>query len=893
MSDAISCMQITDLKCNWLRNPIGVDTTPRLGWRLARAQRGTSQSAWQIVAASAPEALTESAADLWNSGKVMSDQCVEVMYGGVPLTSRQRAFWKVRVWDQNDCRSDWSAQATLEMGILRREEWCARWIGRVAEEGAMPPDVPPPAPLLRTEFEIDRPVRRGRAYVSGLGFCEFYVNGARCGDDVLAPGFTCYDRTVLYQAHDVTDLLKPGVNAIGVILGNGWFNCYLPDAWNFREASWRATPKLFLQLHLIYDDGQEDVIVSDETWRLTDGPIVRDGLRNGETFDARRAVNDWSTPGFDDSGWAQAAVVRGPGGSLRSQQFPPIRITRTLSPCGLNEVDSGLFVYDFGENIAGWGRLRAQAPAGAEVTLRHSERIDEHGRIDMRNINGLVEGAGFQTDRYVFRGDGVEEWAPRFTYHGFQYVELSGLPEVPSLDNLAADVVHTDLASRGSFVCSNTLLNTIQEFARRSTLANYHGMPTDCPHREKNGWTGDASLSAEQCLYNFDPVAAYRKWLQDFRDVQRPNGAYPAIVPTGGWGFNWGNGPAWDSAGVLIPYYLYLYDGVTVPIEEHYESMRRYVDYLKTMTLADGTLDFGLGDWCPPTGGPAGYACPAAVTSTAYYYVDARTVAQAAAVLGYDEDAEKYQRLAAQVRAAFRRRFIDFDAVRVSGDCQTAYGCTIFQGLLEPDETAEFGKQLVRTVEERGRHIDCGILGAKYVMHALSAIGRADLAYAIATRTDFPSWGHWIEQGATTLWECWDGAGSRNHHMFSDIGAWFYGTLAGIRPDPAAPGFHRVIVAPEPVRDLSRVQAHHDCRYGRISSNWEQDETGFRLAIDIPHNCTAVVHLPGTDPRGMTVNGELLAQSALIHGPMTVADNGRTVANVRSGQYSFICPLRS
>lgn len=529
-------------------------------------------------------------------------------------------------------------------------------------------------------------------------------------------------------------------------------------------------------------------------------------------------------PDYDDSDWQHVRIVPGPGGVLRSQQMTPIRITKTIESISVNEVRPGVWVYDLGQNISGWPQLTVSGPEGTTITLKYAEKLREDGDIDDSNIRTFVKSGEFQTDKYTLKGSGIEVWEPKFTYHGFQYIQMTGFPGTPILDNLRGRVVHTAFQKRGEFSCSNPLLNTIQQCAEWSTLTNYHGIPTDCPHREKNGWTGDAHLSAEQVLFNFNPMTAYRKWMSDFRDVQRPSGQLPGIVPTGGWGFNWGSGPAWDSAAILIPWYLYVYCGDIEVLKEHYTCMKSYVDFVTTMA-SDHIVNFGLGDWCPPVGGSSGHKCPTAVTSTAYYYVDTVILAKAAKLLGNDTDAVKYGELAEEIRKAFRAEFMDSEAGQVAGDCQTSIACALYQGLVDEFDKPKFAKALVKTVEEADRHIDAGILGTKYVMHSLTESGYADLAYEIATQTTFPSWGYWIQQGATTLWESWTGDASRNHHMFGDISAWFYKALAGINPDIADPGFKHIIISPNPVKGLDWVEAWHKCMYGVIRSNWKVERT--------------------------------------------------------------------
>jgi len=874
-------MTVGELKCNYLVSPLGVETPqPRLSWVLKTDERGQRQTAFRVVVASSRELLDRKKGDLWDSGRVLSDQSIHVVYGGKPLMSRQGCHWKVQIWDKDGKICPWSQPAYWEMGLLNPSDWNAQWISS-SRIGIGPSNIPP-APMLRRTFQLKKTVASARAYVCGMGYYELYINGRKIGDEVLTPAFTRYDSRVLYQTHDITNAIIQGENAIGVILGNGWYNCFTKEVWNFEQAPWRDQPKLLIQIHIRFVDGEETTILSDGSWRWSAGPIVFDGLRNGETYDARLEKPGWAEPGYDDSNWKDVTVVPGPGGVLRSQQMTPIRVTETIVPVSLKEVRKGVWVYDLGQNISGWAQLKVSGSAGTKVVLRYAEKLRDDGDIDQSNVNVFIRSGECQTDTYILKGEDLEVWEPRFTYHGFQYVQVAGFPGTPTLDNLRGRVVHTAFETRGEFACSKELLNAIQSCARWSTRSNYHGVPTDCPHREKNGWTGDAQLSAEQVLLNFDPMSAYTKWMADFRDVQRKSGQLPGIVPTGGWGFNWGSGPAWDSAVILIPWYMYLYCGDTSILQEHYDCMKRYVDFMSIMAT-DYIVNFGLGDWCPPTGGPQGHKCPTIVTDTAYYYVDTLTLSKIAAILGKDDEAERYLEVAAKIRDVFRKRFVDFETGRVLGNSQTSMSCALFQGLIDPDEKPKVSEALVSAVEEQNRHIDCGILGAKYVMHALTDLGHADLAYAIATQTDFPGWGNWIMQGATTLWETWDGNASRNHHMFSDISAWFYKGLAGINPNPSAPGFKHIIIRPNPVGDLSWVQAWHHSMYGRIGCNWTLKDGEYTLDLTIPPNCTAEVLLPTTDPSSVYEGGRPAhTQPGIKVGKW---HDGRMTLNVESGKY--------
>ncbi len=537
-----------------------------------------------------------------------------------------------------------------------------------------------------------------------------------------------------------------------------------------------------------------------------------------------------------------------------------------------------------GRNIAGWARLRVNGPAGTTIQMRYAEKLGPDRDIDQANIDSLTKTDMFQTDTYILKGTGVETYEPRFNYHGFQYVQVTGLPGEATTDMLEGRVVHTDLEQTGSFECSNELLNRIQRAAIASTVGNYHGMPTDCPHREKNGWTGDAQLSAEQVLLNFDPATAYTKWMDDFVDCQRPSGAFPGIVPTGGWGYNWGAGPAWDSAYILIPWYLYLYKGDLGILDRHYDGMKKYLNFLGGLAT-DHIVHFGLGDWCPPKSDTEERRAPAELTNTAYYYVDACIVSRIASLLGKKTEARRFEALAKKIKAAARKRYYDKRNGRFAPRSQTAIACFLYQGLVEPDELKAFGTMLLEEVAACNDHLDCGILGTKYLLNVLTELGHAEIAYRIATQRDYPSWGFWLQQGATTLWESWDGKASRNHHMFSDISAWFYKTLAGILPDPESPGFKHVIVKPRPVGDLTSAAGEILTPYGRFRSAWRKQDGRFVQEVSVPPNSSATVHIPTVDASGLLESGHpaQAAKGVSFRG----VEQGRAVYTVGAGCYCF------
>ncbi|MCS6775324.1 MAG: glycoside hydrolase family 78 protein [Chloroherpetonaceae bacterium] len=866
--------------CEYRVNPIGIDhLPPRLSWKLESRERAQIQTAYRIIAAATEADLRAERALLWDTGKVASNNTLHIPYAGQPLSSGQRVWWKVRVWDGQDRPSAWSAPAFFEMGLLREADWKgAQWIARSQEPAAGP------APLFRRTFPVRARPARARVYLCGLGYYELYINGRKVGDQVLDPGYTRYDRRVLYVTHDVTRLLQTGNNAIGVLLGNGFYNVHQQNAWDFDRAPWRASPRLRLLLTITDENGTTQTLISDTAWKTDDSPITYNGIYGGETYDARREQTGWNTPEFNDASWDNARIVEAPAGILSAQNHPPIRVAQTLRPVRLTEPRPGVFVFDIGQNLAGWARITAQGPAGTTITLRYGERLKPDGTLDQESIGAYVDqnkpDRRFQTDVFILKGHGHETFEPRFVYHGFQYVEVTGFPGRPTLDTLSARFVHSDIPQIGQFSCSNPLLNKIWQAGKWAFLSNLQGIPTDCPHREKNGWTGDAHLAAEQALLHFAPMPVYVKWIQDLVDEQRPSGELPGIVPTGGWGYHWGNGPAWDSALLLIPYYLYLYAGDPAPLTRHYSALKRYVDYLTTRAEG-GIVSIGLGDWAPYE-----TETPVAVTSTAYYYVDARIVAQAARLLGNTEDAQRYEQLAENIKKAFNERFYNNQTGLYANGSQTALACALYQGLTTPENRVVVLRHLIDAIQKRNYHIDTGILGARYLLHALRDHGHAEIAYRIAAQKDLPSWGYWIEQGATTLWEQWRGTDSRNHIMFGDILAWFTQTLAGIRPDPAAPGFARFLIKPHILGDLTAASATCDSVRGRILSDWKLQNGDFVLNVQVPPNTTAIVHVPLGEALTVTESGNPIAQAAGVR--FLERQEDYAVYEVLSGNYRFL-----
>ncbi len=671
----------------------------------------------------------------------------------------------------------------------------AKWITRPGYEGFGPHGLGP-APYFKKTFSVKNGLVKATLSACGLGMAVYYANGQTIGDQVLITPLTKFDARVLYSTFDLTANLQEGENTIGACLGNGWYNTE-HAFWQYHMASWRDVPKMVAQLDLMYADESREQIVTDLSWLSHDAPTLWNDPRGGEEYDARLELPDWCQPFGPTDGWKPAVMTKSPGGALLPMQHPPIRITRRLE--GQRVTDT---IWDFGQNFSGWVKITVEGEAGAAVLLEYSE-LFENGDIDNTHISVFDNGKLKNADRYILKGEGQEIWAPMFQYHGFRWckVTISGAARLVSI---VGEVVHTDFSIIGDFSCSDDMLNRIHTAVRWSTLCNYHGIPTDCPHREQNGWTGDASLSAEQSLMNYDMKEAYRKWMMDFCDVQRPSGQIPAIVPTCSWGYNWGSGPAWDSAMMLIPYYVWQNTGDSSLIEQMWEPLNRYMDFIATMAV-DDLCEFGLGDWCPP---PGANICPTKLTDSAYYYVFATTMVICSGIMKDKEREGQYRDLALRIRKAFRKEFLT-ESGDLVGDSQTAIACAIYQGLLDRDEIPKAAAHLAELVKEKDYHLDCGILGTKYIFSSLSENGYADVAYRMVVNPAMPSYAYWLNNGLTTLGEFWnlDVPASRFHHMFSEVDMWFYKHLAGIQP--LKPGYEEVLISPCFVEGLDWVEAHH------------------------------------------------------------------------------------
>ncbi|GGF45846.1 alpha-L-rhamnosidase [Echinicola rosea] len=824
------------LKTEYLVDPLGLDTSyPRLTWQMDDDRPRAAQSAYRVVV------TKEGNEEVWNSGKVPSEsQLVE--YDGEMLEPFTTYFWTVEVWDKAGNSLGASERATFETGMMGETNWQGAWIGDGQGKEVKP------APYFRREFIASKHVKKARAYIAVGGLYELSINGKRIGDHRLDPAYTRFDRRVLYVTHDVTEALHNGKNAIGVLLGNGWYNHQSTAVWNFHNAPWRNRPTFCMDIQITYEDGTKETIRTEKGWKTALSPVVFNSIYTAEHYNARLEQPGWDKPGFDDRDWKDVIYRSAPAKEISAQVMPPIRHNKTIPAKAVEKINDSTYVFDLGRNISGVSEIKVKGEEGTVLRLKHGERLDEDGRVDMSNIDvhyrPTDDSDPFQTDIYILKGSGEESFHARFNYKGFQYVEVTAdRPIDLTKESLTGYFMHSDVEEVGKISSANQTLDGIWWATNNAYLSNLFGYPTDCPQREKNGWTGDAHIAIETGLYSFDGIKVYEKWLDDHRDEQQPNGVLPSIIPTSGWGYEWGNGPDWTSTICLIPWNVYLFYGDTRILEENYDAMKRYVDHI-TKISPDGLTSWGLGDWVPVKS-----KSPVEYTSSAYYLTDARILAKTASLLGHEEAAEKYALLAKKIRDAINRKYLNRETGSYGSGFQTELSVALYWDIVPDELRGQVAENLAKRVEKDGFHLDVGLLGTKAILNALSENGYPDIAFKVAAQETYPSWGWWIVNGATTLYENWKIDSERdismNHIMFGEVGAWIYKALGGIKPDPDYPGFKNVLLEPHFVEDLEHFEASHQGPYGEMVSSWKRVESGVvNYKVKIPANATATLILP-------------------------------------------------
>ena len=1052
-------LQITELRCEYRQEPLGLDEVhPRLSWILEptrRARRGQRQTAFEVLVATTPALLRAGAADLWDSGRVNSDQSIQVRYGGAELRSSQQCYWSVRVWDEAGRPTGWSPPAHWSMGLLGQADWRGKWIGLDGPEPEntlhgtfwvwfpeghpevsapigtrffrrsfeLPPgrkpksarwlvtgdnefrafvngtevgsgnnfsaalgldvlsrlhpgknllgaavknvgSTPNPAgfvgllqvefeagePLLvptddtwrtsaekladwekpdyddstwlaarklgpvgmmpwgqiggpearrlaarwlRKEFGVAKGLRRATAYIAGVGLSELYLNGEKAGDAVLSPGLTDYNKRVFYVTYDVTRQVHLGKNAMGVVLGNGRF--FAPRGKIPTATRTFGFPKLLLQLRLEYDDGSVKWVVSDSSWQVTaDGPIRANNEYDGEEYDARLEMPGWNRVGFDDADWSNAPLVSAPQGELTAQSLEPIRVTQTVRPLSMTQIQPGVWIFDMGQNLVGWCRLRVSGPRGTVVRLRHAETLGPDGGLYVANLRSAKA-----TDTYTLKGQGREVYEPRFTYHGFRYVEVTGFPGRPRLENLEARVVQDDLESTGDFTCADELLNRIYRNIRWGVRGNYRSIPTDCPQRdERQGWLGDRSAESKGETYLFNTAALYGKWLQDMADGQKDDGSVPDVCPAY-WPF-YSDNVTWPSSTVLIPEALLEQFGDSEVVARHYPSAKRWMDHMSGFVTNGLISRDSYGDWCVPPDDPKQIHSDdpkkktnPGLLASAYFYEDAVLMAGYARQLGKAEDAGHFEHLAETLKATFNSSFLDEEHGQYDNGSQTSCVLPLAFGLVPESQRGRVFQHLLDKLEQESHgHIGTGLIGGQWLMRVLSDNGRADVALQLATQRTYPSWGYMVQKGATTIWELWNGdtadpaMNSGNHVMLvGDLGVWLFEYLAGIRPDPSQPGFKHIVLRPETACGLAWVRATHSSPYGLIASEWKKDGAKLHWHIRVPVNTTATICVPASSAATVFESGRSAQRARGL--TYQAFENGRAVFEAQPGVFDF------
>lgn len=837
---------IDRIRCEYLKNPLGIDVaTPRFTWEISAGHNG-KQTACRLKVATSPQLLKRGKADVWKSRRVNTD-IPRMVYQGPALQAHTRYYWQVEVWSNS--RKLTSEIASFETAKLSITDWHdAKWISDTFDKEFRK------APLLRKSISLEeKNIKNARLYVSGVGYYEFFINGAHVSDRKLEPGYTHFDKRVLYSTYDVTSMLQHGENVLAAELGNGWLNIQSLSVWEFEKARWRMRPRMIAELRITYNDGTVQTIPTDRTWKTNSGACSFNNLYSGEVYDARLVHKGWTIPGFDDKKWMPAIEVEAPAKILTSQQMPPIRVVREVKPVSMRKIDDYTYIYDMGENMTGVCRLQVQGPTGTCVTLAHGELIHDDGTLNQGNIeiyfkrekNGLPQHVDpferIQTDTYFLSGNGMETYEPRFTYHGFRYVEVASTrPLTLTQENLTGLCMHTDVEPVGNFACSNEILNKLVEASCNSYLGNLFSIPTDCPQREKNGWTADGYVGMDYGLLFYDGITVYEKWMNDFIDNQRERGDLSGIIPSSGWGYADWIGPVWDAALFIIPNNLYKYYGDTRAIEKMWDTCVRYLQYLETREK-DGKLTYGIGDW-------VFYKAKTDThfTSTAFYWLDNVLMAKFADLTGHD--GTKYRAKADNLKELINNEWFDAEKKMYANGTQAAQSVGLALGLVPEEHAQAVADNLVRMIRDNGHQLDFGMLGSKFVPAMLVKYGYADDAYKMIIRPEAPSWANWIHRGLTTLPETWVldkdfKDASLNHAFLGDISAWMMNSLAGINPHPKKPGFAGIIIRPQFINGISWAKGEYRSVRGLIRSEWKREGNQIELNIIIPANTEAELQL--------------------------------------------------
>ncbi len=861
--------KVTRLQCEHLANPIGVDAEhPRLSWQMEDSSQEAAQTAYRIVVDTDSLAVSKLSGTAWDSKKMNATNSL-LTYEGAPLEPFTKYFWAVQLWDAKGKVLPQSPIASFETGMMKMTNWTGNWISDGAGINTLP------AAYFRKTFASAKKIKTARAYIAVGGLYELYINGNKVGNHRLDPMYTRFDRRNLYVSYDVTAQLQKGNNAIGVLLGNGWYNMQSIAVWNFDRAPWRNRPAFCLDLRITYDDGKSEIIGTDQTWKTNTGPITFNSIYTGEHYDSRLEMPGWNTVHFVDTSWHETSLRATPSKNIVSQVMYPIRNVEEIPAASIRRFNDTDYVVDLGRNIAGVTKVRLNGDSGTVVRLKHGERIYQDGHVDISNIDVYYRPKDssdpYQTDIVILNGKEPVEFMPKFNYKGFQYIEVtSSKPIQLNKENITGYFMHSDVPAAGSINCSNPLINKLWWATNNSYLSNLYGYPTDCPQREKNGWTGDGHFAVETGLFNFDGITIYEKWLADHRDEQQPNGVLPDIIPTGGWGYGTANGTDWTSTIAIIPWNLYLFYGDSKALSDNYNNIKSYVDYVDQIS-PKGLTTFGRGDWVPVKS-----TSSLEYTSSVYFYVDANILAKTAKLFNHQKDYKHYNALADKIKKAINDKYFNKEKSIYASGTQTELSMALQWGIVDEPYKNRIAANLAKKVADDNMHLDVGVLGTKAILNALSENGQAETAYKLAAQDTYPSWGWWIVNGATTLYENWNIQAARdislNHMMFGEIGGWFFKGLGGIKPDENNPGFKNVLLQPNFVEELDFFNTSHDGPYGKIVSDWKRVGQTVQYTVVIPPNSTATVVLPAKGTHKAYLDGKVV--SSLI--------------NIKAGTYRFV-----
>tara|TARA_R110001599_G_scaffold3619_6_gene20058 strand:+ start:13016 stop:15874 length:2859 start_codon:yes stop_codon:yes gene_type:complete len=928
---AVSDLKPEYLRCEYLENPFIDEKEPRLSWILTSEVRDQHQTAYRILVASKIELLEPGKADLWDSDKVKGSETSQVVYKGKPLLSRQKCYWKVKSWDKKDQEGEWSKSASWEMGLLEKADWNSKWIGKDFSSTTQP--IPfknkelflPPSPIFRNQINLKEKVSKARLYITSLGLYEYKINGEKVGKDFLAPGWTDYNKRLYYHVYDVTDQLDKGEQVLQASLSSGWYSGYIGYALLIGNPVVRGfygdTPALRAQLEVTYTNGETSTFATNEEWKVSSGGLLESDILHGETFDARKVPVNWSSTNFDDKNWEQAEIINAGNRNLELYPAQPVQITETIRPIEIHEQEEGKYIFNMGQNFAGLVKLKVKGKAGDKVVLKFGEMLHPDGRLMDENLR-----MARATDTYILKGDpDGEEWTPSFTYHGFQYVEVTGFPGKPTKENITGLVLGSNTPRVGHFETDHPMVNQLYKNIVWTQRANFVDIPTDCPQRdERMGWTGDAQTYAGTAAINMDVSAFFTKWIQDLHDAQWDYGAYPDYAPAPGVRSTDTYAPAWMEAGIINPYEQYRAYGDTRILEKGWESMEKFMAFHHQKSkgaffypegsFADLSPKGGYGDWLS-----VGKKTPPDMLATIYYGYAAQLMAEMATAIGKSERAMHYHDLSKKIRTAFSDHYLDKETVRLvtnaaaygdgkgyvdgqmgfSGNTQTAYANAIYLDFLDEEQKMVAGGHLAQLIKDNDGKLATGFLGAKQLLPALSATGHSDIAYQLLLNEEYPSWGFEIKNGATTIWERWDsyvkddpeklaslnnGMNSFSHYAFGSVFEWMFHNMAGIKSEQAA--YKTFVIAPDiPKNDINYVSASHESIHGKISSSWKKEGGKLLLKVSIPVNTKATVFIPAKDELDVLLDNKRLDQHEGIQKGNFY--KGKQAVKLGSGTYKF------